>query len=99
MPRLLLNVISAVTNKVPPFNTNDPAVAEPGTPPRLRSVLIDKVPALIIVPPVYVLVPESIKVLLLIFVNEPEPSITPPNVMLPPLVLIDELEARVIAPA
>ena len=62
MPRLLFNVMSAVANKVPPLRISEPAVAEPGAAPRLASAPIDKVPAVIVVVPVYVLVPESVVV-------------------------------------
>ena len=34
MPRLLLSVISAVANKVPPFKLIELAVTEPGTAPK-----------------------------------------------------------------
>ena len=46
MPRLLLNVMLAVANKVPPFKVIEPAVAELGSAPKLPSAAIDKVPAI-----------------------------------------------------
>ena len=52
-----------------------------------------------VVPPVYVFVPESINTLPLIFVNDPVLLITPPNVIFPLVGLIDELVASVMAPA
>ena len=52
IPRLLLSVISAVANKVPPFKTIEPVVAELGKAPKLLSAAIDKVPAIIEVEPV-----------------------------------------------
>ena len=51
IPRLLLKVISADANKVPPFNTNEPVAAEPGAAPKLASAPIDSVPAVIVVEP------------------------------------------------
>ena len=52
MPRLILSVISAVASRVPPFKVIEFAVVEPGTAPKLASLLIDSVPALIDVVPV-----------------------------------------------
>ena len=62
MPRLLLNVISAVTNKVPPLRINEFAITEPGTAPKLPSAEIDSVPPEMVVAPVKVLLPERIQV-------------------------------------
>ena len=80
MPRLLLNVISAVANKVPPLSTKEPTVTKPGIPPRLRSVLMDKVPAKTVMVAACVLVPEKVTVPALPslpIVNKPEPLTTP----------------------
>ena len=52
MPRLVLSVKLSVANKVPLFNTNEPAVAEPGAAPKFASAAIDKVPDEIVVAPV-----------------------------------------------
>ena len=65
MPLLEFNVMSAVvTRAAEPFvaglKFRKFAVAEPGAVPRLPSLLIDNVPALIVVVPVYVFAPDSV---------------------------------------
>jgi len=85
IPRLLFNVMSAVANKVPPFSTSEATVAEPGAVPKLASAPIDKVPAVIVVIPVYVFVPESVVVPVVFCVNPnaaPLPSAITPVVKL-----------------
>ena len=62
MPRFELSVKSAEECNVPPFNVKCPAVAEPGAAPNPLSALILIVPALIVVDPEYVLVPERVNV-------------------------------------
>lgn len=61
-PRLLFNVMLAVINKAPPFSTNDPGVVVLGAVPKLASAPMDKVPAEIVVLPVYVFVPDKVVV-------------------------------------
>ncbi len=51
MPRLALSVKTAELDKVPPFITSLPAVALPGTTPRLASASMLSVPALMVVMP------------------------------------------------
>ena len=51
MPRLELRAKLVVVAKVPPPKVNWPAVAPPGTAPRLLSAEIFKVPPLIVVAP------------------------------------------------
>ena len=76
MPRLLLSVIFAVTNKVPPFKAIELGLTEVGAVPKLASALIDKVPPVIVVVPEYVLVLESVVVPAPACVKLPEPEIT-----------------------
>ena len=52
MPRLASRVAAPVACKVPPFKVIELAVVEAGTPPKLRSVVIDKIPPEIVVMPV-----------------------------------------------
>jgi hypothetical protein len=54
-PLLAFNVIPAVISKVPPLPVTAPVIA-----PRFASVLIERTPAVKVVPPVYVFVPDSI---------------------------------------
>ena len=51
MPLLDANVMVSVASNVPPLSTKDPAVAEPGTAPRLLSAEIDRTPAPTVVTP------------------------------------------------
>ena len=51
IPRLALRVKLVVVARVPPLMTREPGVAEPGTVPRLLSVEMLSVPALMVVTP------------------------------------------------
>ena len=51
MPRLVLMTVVALACRVPPLRMRLSAVAALGTAPRLASLLMISVPALIVVPP------------------------------------------------
>ena len=62
MPRVAFSDIVAVDSSVPPASVNCPGVATPGAVPRLPSELIASVPPLMLVAPVYVFAPASVKI-------------------------------------
>ena len=84
MPRLVSSAIVLVVPvrprlacSAPPFNTRDVAVAVDGAAPRLLSVLMARLPALMVVPPEKVLLPVSVRVPEPSLVREPAPVMTP----------------------
>ena len=100
MPLFELSVKSAEECKVPPFNVKCPAVADPGADPKPLSALILIVPALIVVDPEYVLVPDKVKVPEPAFAKLPDPLITPEIVSLPESPVVNVLPlASSILPA
>ena len=98
MPRLASRLAAPMACNVPPLKVISLAVVELGTAPKLRSVLIDKIPAEIVVIPVNVLVPESVTVF--------DPTLAKPAPLITPLIAIvplepptDESVAKLIVPA
>jgi hypothetical protein len=90
-----------LTTALPPKSRTAPLVTDtleldapsPAMLPSLR------VPALIVVPPVKVFIPERISTFDPILVNAPEPLTIPPSVISPLELPIDEADAKLIAPA
>ena len=80
IPRLLLSVNVAVVTSMPPLNTSWPAVALAGAVPNPESSAIDSVPPLMVVMPLYVLIPENVSVPAPDLVTVPLPEMTPANV-------------------
>src|SRR5262245_47244361 len=83
--------------KAPPPKARPPELL-----PRLLSAETATVPALIVVPPEYVLVPDRVIVPLPILVRPPAPEITPEKVvlvLLPPAVSVAEPSVTLPAPA
>ena len=77
IPRLRLKVTFSLTCNVPPFKTILLEVIDSGTAPKFLSALIFSVPALMTVPPVYVLVLDKVNVPDPVLVRDPVPEITP----------------------
>ena len=79
MPLVVPSVRSAVERSVEPLaRTSRPAVTLKGIVPRLASLLIDSVPPLMVVMPVYVLIPLSATVPVPVsLVNAKAPPIAP----------------------
>src|SRR5690242_8455862 len=75
MPRFALSVNVAVVWSVPPLSVSCPGVAEPGAVPRLLSAPIDRMPALIVVEPLYEFEPDSVSVDDPFLVSVPDPLI------------------------
>ena len=74
---MLLSVKVDVASNWPPFRVKLPAVTDPGTVPRLLSLLILSVPPVIVVVPVYVFAPLSVSMPLPILVSDPAPLKAP----------------------
>ena len=77
MPRLALRVKAPVVARVAVPIVSWPGVAEPGAVPRPVSAAIERIPALIVVAPLYVLIPDSVSVLAPALIRLPLPAMIP----------------------
>ncbi len=78
MPRSASRVNVAVVARVAVPITSRPGVGESGTAPRAVSSAIERMPALIVVVPVYVLAPDRTRVPVPVLASAPVPAMVPP---------------------